>query len=76
MTSTLDPSHKQIEMWRRATGSEGGLDEYRNWVLENSMRFTAYGIHTVIVFCVAFVRNNTVMQKTGHLTGGRREESK
>ncbi len=49
MTSTLDPSHKQIEMWRRATGSEGGLDEYRNWVLENSMRFTAYGIHTVIV---------------------------
>ncbi len=27
-------------------------------------------------FCVAFVRNNTVMQKTGHLTGGRREESK
>ncbi|QCK98316.1 hypothetical protein E5O15_25225 (plasmid) [Salmonella enterica subsp. enterica serovar 1,4,[5],12:i:-] len=44
MTSTLDPSHKQIEMWRRATGSEGGLDEYRNWVLENSMRFTAYGI--------------------------------
>lgn len=118
MTSTLDPSHKQIEMWRRATGSEGGLNEYRNWVLENSMRFTAYGIHTVIVegeakhitalddvtlcnewaklkrennrlyaaneknllwlawFCVAFVRNNTVMQKTGHLTGGRREESK
>ncbi|MFP1529434.1 hypothetical protein ACLB1R_35165 [Escherichia coli] len=119
MTNTLDPSHKQIEMWRRATGSEGGLDEYRNWVLENSMRFTAYGIHTVIVegeakhitalddvtlcnewaklkrennrlyaangrknllwlawFCVAFVRNNTVMQKTGHLTGGRREESK
>ena len=49
MTSTLDPSHKQIEMWRRATGSEGGLNEYRNWVLENSMRFTAYGIHTVIV---------------------------
>lgn len=38
MTSTLDPSHKQIEMWRRATGSEGGLNEYRNWVLENSMR--------------------------------------
>ncbi|WP_341533151.1 hypothetical protein [Serratia marcescens] len=23
-----------------------------------------------------FLRNNTVMQKTGHLTGGRREESK
>jgi hypothetical protein len=116
MTSTLDPSHKQIEMWRRATGSEGGLDEYRNWVLENSMRFTAYGIHTVIVegeakhitalddvtlcnewaklkektigftqqmkkFALAgvvlccVVRNNTVMQKTGHLTGGRREEA-
>ena len=53
MTSTLDPSHKQIEMWRRATGSEGGLDEYRNWVLENSMRFTAYGIHTVIVVGLA-----------------------
>lgn len=49
MTSTLDPSHEQIEMWRRATGSEGGLNEYRNWVLENSMRFPAYGIHTVIV---------------------------
>ncbi len=49
MTSTLDPSHKQIEMWRRATGSEGGLNEYRNWVLENSMRFTAYGIHTEVV---------------------------
>lgn len=47
MTSTLDPSHKQIEMWRRATGSEGGLDEYRNWVLENSMRFTAYGIQVM-----------------------------
>lgn len=49
MTSTLDPSHKQIEMWRRATGSEGGLNEYRNWGLKNSMRSKAYGIHTVIV---------------------------
>jgi len=49
MTSTLDPSHEQIEMWRRTTGSEGGLNEYRNWVLVNSLRFKAYGIHTVIV---------------------------
>lgn len=69
MTSTLDPSHKQIEMWRRATGSEGGLNEYRNWVLENSMRFTAYGIHTVIVEGEA--KHITALDDVTSVTSGR-----
>ncbi|MBC6074540.1 hypothetical protein KFZ05_24875 [Salmonella enterica subsp. enterica serovar 1,4,[5],12:i:-] len=51
MTSTLDPSHKQIEMWRRATGSEGGLDEYRNWVLEKALLQIVGGDKLIIPFC-------------------------
>lgn len=105
MTSTLDPSHKQIgNVAQSYRFRKVDSNEYRNWVLENSMRF--YSIRypyryrrrwgeaynsawwcypvtsgrslkekTIVLygkwknllwlawFCVAFVRNNTVMQK-------------
>ena len=40
---------KQIEMWRRATGSEAGPTNTATGFWKIVWDFTAYGIHTVIV---------------------------
>ncbi|HAZ8140971.1 TPA: hypothetical protein QH661_003709 [Escherichia coli] len=34
--SYLYPTEQQLDLWRKATGSTGGLNEYREWVLIRS----------------------------------------
>ncbi|MDL0457445.1 hypothetical protein O3J91_06705 [Yersinia pestis] len=31
--SLLIPTQEQIELWRKATGNEGGIAEYQQWIL-------------------------------------------
>lgn len=31
--SLLFPTTQQLELWRKATNSNGGLNEYREWIL-------------------------------------------
>lgn len=50
MKSLLHPTPGQIELWRKATGSTGGINEYRQWVIYNtSGNTTGKGINTVFV---------------------------
>lgn len=35
-TSFLYPTEQQLDLWRKDTGSTGGLNEYREWFLSRS----------------------------------------